>query len=55
MQFKVKRSNGITLPVLTIDLNLPGVHNVRNALAAIAVAVELYVPDEAVVQALADF
>jgi len=55
MQFKVKRSNGITLPVLTIDLNLPGVHNVRNALAAIAVAVELNVPDEAVVQALADF
>jgi len=55
MQFRVLRSNGITLPDLQIDLNLPGLHNVRNALAAIAVAVELNVPDDAVVQALADF
>ena len=55
MQFRVARSNGITLPDLQIDLNLPGLHNVRNALAAIAVAVELNVPDDAVVQALADF
>ena len=55
MQFRVSRSNGITLPELKIDLNLPGVHNVRNALAAIAVAVELNVSDEAVVKALADF
>jgi len=55
MQFMVTRSNGITLPPMQIDLNLPGLHNVRNALAAIAVAVELNVPDEAVVQALADF
>jgi UDP-N-acetylmuramate--alanine ligase len=55
MQFRVTRSNGITLPDLQIDLNLPGEHNVRNALAAIAVAVELGVPDQAVQQALADF
>jgi UDP-N-acetylmuramate--alanine ligase len=55
MQFRVSRSNGITLPELKIDLNLPGLHNVRNALAAIAVAVELNVSDDAVVQALADF
>ncbi|MEY3674127.1 MAG: hypothetical protein RJB47_835 [Pseudomonadota bacterium] len=55
MQFRVTRSNGVTLPELHIDLNLPGVHNVRNALAAIAVAVELNVPDAAVVKALADF
>jgi UDP-N-acetylmuramate--alanine ligase len=55
MQFRVSRSNGITLPDLQIDLNLPGEHNVRNALAAIAVAVELSVPDAAVQQALADF
>jgi UDP-N-acetylmuramate--alanine ligase len=55
MQFRVSRSNGITLPDLQIDLNLPGEHNVRNALAAIAVAVELGVPDGAVQQALADF
>ena len=55
MQFRVTRSNGITLPDLQIDLNLPGEHNVRNALAAIAVAVELGVPDAAVQQALAEF
>jgi len=55
MQFRVTRSNGITLPELQIDLNLPGLHNVRNALAAISIAVELNIPDEAVVQALADF
>ena len=55
MQFRVTRSNGITLPDLLIDLNLPGIHNVRNALAAISVAVELNIPDAAVVQALAEF
>jgi len=55
MQFLVKRSNGVTLPDMHIDLNLPGIHNVRNALAAIAIAVELNVPDEAVVTALANF
>ena len=33
MQFRVTRSNGITLPDMQIDLNLPGMHNVRNALA----------------------
>jgi UDP-N-acetylmuramate--alanine ligase len=36
-------------------LNLPGTHNVLNALAAIAIAVELNVPDEAVFKALANF
>jgi UDP-N-acetylmuramate--alanine ligase len=55
MRFLVKRSNGVTLPDMHIDLNLPGLHNVRNALAAIAIAVELNVPDEAVVAALANF
>jgi len=55
MRFLVKRSNGVKLPDLHIDLNLPGLHNVRNALAAIAIAVELNVPDEAVVAALANF
>ena len=55
MHFRVTRSNGITLPDMQIDLNLPGEHNVRNALAAISVAVELNVPDEAVVKALAEF
>ena len=55
MQFRVTRSNGITLPDMQIDLNLPGLHNVRNALAAISIAVELNIPDAAVVQALAGF
>ena len=55
MRFKVSRSNGITVPDLTVVLNLPGLHNVRNALAAIAVAVELGVPDQAVLEALEQF
>ena len=41
MHFTAQRRNGVTLPDLDIVLNLPGEHNVRNALAAIAVAVEL--------------
>jgi UDP-N-acetylmuramate--alanine ligase len=55
MLFTVQRRNGVTLPDLDVVLNLAGVHNVLNALAAIAVAVELSVPDEAVLKALAGF
>ena len=55
MHFTVQRRNGVTLPDLAVTLNLPGRHNVLNALAAIAVAVELNVPDEAVQTALAGF
>ena len=40
---------------LAITLNLPGVHNVRNALAAISVAHELDIADDAVVRALREF
>jgi UDP-N-acetylmuramate--alanine ligase len=40
---------------LEISLQLPGLHNVRNALAAIAVAGELQVSDQAVVDALVKF
>jgi len=40
---------------LDVALNLPGVHNVLNALAAIAVAGEVGVADDAIVQALAAF
>jgi len=40
---------------LPITLNAPGVHNVLNALAAIGVAAEAQVPDEAIVKALAEF
>ena len=55
MHFTVQRRNGVTLPDLHVKLNLAGHHNVLNALSAIAVAVELSVPDEAVLKALADF
>jgi UDP-N-acetylmuramate--alanine ligase len=40
---------------LPITLNVPGRHNVLNALAAIAVATELGVPDAAIQKALANF
>jgi len=40
---------------LAVTLNLPGVHNVRNSLAAIAVATELGVEDAAMLRALAAF
>ncbi len=40
---------------LTVSVNLPGTHNVLNALAAIAVATELEVRDEAIQAALAHF
>ncbi len=55
MHFTVQRRNGVTLPDLDVVLNLPGQHNVLNALAAIGVAVELDLPDAAVVKALAEF
>ncbi|MCZ2497890.1 UDP-N-acetylmuramate--L-alanine ligase [Xylophilus sp. Kf1] len=55
MHFTVQRRNGVTLPDLDITLALAGRHNVLNALSAIAVAVELSIPDDAVQKALAGF
>ena len=55
MHFTAQRRNGVKLPDLDIVLNLAGQHNVLNALAAIAIAVELNVPDVALQKALADF
>jgi UDP-N-acetylmuramate--alanine ligase len=55
MVFTVQRRNGVTLPDMQVVLNLPGRHNVLNALAAIAVAVALDVPDAAIQKALAGF
>ena len=55
MVFTVQRRNGVTRPDMQVVLNLPGHHNVLNALAAIAVAVELDVPDAAIQKALAGF
>jgi UDP-N-acetylmuramate--alanine ligase len=55
MHFTVQRRNGVTLPDMRVKLNLVGMHNVLNALSAIAVAVELNIPDDAVLKALAEF
>ncbi|MGM9489229.1 UDP-N-acetylmuramate--L-alanine ligase [Ideonella sp. YS5] len=55
MRFTCKRRNGVAMPDLDITLNLPGEHNVRNALAAIAVATELELADAPIVTALAKF
>jgi UDP-N-acetylmuramate--alanine ligase len=55
MRFTVQRRNGVRMPDLNVTLNLPGEHNVLNALAAIAVATELELPDAPVVQGLAEF
>jgi UDP-N-acetylmuramate--alanine ligase len=52
MRFRVRREKS---PALEVTLNLPGQHNVLNALAAIAVATELGVRDEAILKALAEF
>jgi UDP-N-acetylmuramate--alanine ligase len=52
-RFDVRRGDDDA--ALTIELKLPGLHNVRNALAAIAVAGELQIPDAAVVTALQNF
>ncbi|GAB7564667.1 UDP-N-acetylmuramate--L-alanine ligase [Methylobacillus methanolivorans] len=54
MHFTVSRINGVTT-TFDVTLNLPGKHYVLNALAAIAVASELNVPDAAIVKALAEF
>jgi len=55
MRFRVVRRNGARMPDMEVTLNLPGEHNVLNALATIAVATELELPDTPMVQALAEF
>jgi UDP-N-acetylmuramate--alanine ligase len=52
MRFRALREGA---PPLDVTLNLPGRHNVQNALAAIAVATELGVADSAIKKALAEF
>ncbi len=54
MRFTCVRTNG-SVSRLPIVLNLPGRHNVLNALAAIAVATEVGVGDTAIIKALAEF
>ena len=55
MRFTVQRRNGAVMPDMAVTLNLPGRHNVLNALAAIAVATEIELADEPMVKALAAF
>ena len=56
MRFTAKiRTNGATVKSLPIDLSLPGIHNVQNALAAVAVGLEVQVPEQAIALALAEF
>ena len=54
MHFTVTRVNGVTT-TFDVTLNLPGNHYVLNALAAIAIASELNVPDAAIIKALKEF
>jgi UDP-N-acetylmuramate--alanine ligase len=52
MRFRARAADA---PDLEVDLALAGVHNVRNALAAIAIGREVGVPDAAIARALAEF
>ncbi len=52
---KPKNGSSSTLSKVEVNLNLPGLHNVRNALAAFAVANELGIADDIIVKALAEF
>ena len=52
MAFTILRPDHPPLPVV---LKLPGLHNVRNALAAVAIATVVGVSDDAIVRGLAEF
>ena len=54
MRFDCVRVNG-SVSRFPVVLNLPGMHNVLNALAAIAVAAEVGVPDPVIAKALSEF
>jgi UDP-N-acetylmuramate--alanine ligase len=57
MRFRAVRAagHGVSASEIDVTLNLPGVHNVRNALAAIAIGLELGVPEAKIAKALAEF
>ena len=59
MHFTVERRtvrrHGNKPGTLNVTLNLPGLHNVRNALAAIGIATELGVSDQAIIKGLSEF
>jgi len=52
MRFRVRRANSEPMDVA---LNLPGHHNVLNSLAAIAVGIEVGIPERSICKALAEF
>ena len=55
MTFNVQCESSEAWTKLPIELNLPGLHNVRNALAAIAVAIELEIQPASIFKALSLF
>jgi UDP-N-acetylmuramate--alanine ligase len=52
MRFRVVRAGAQPMQV---TLNLPGHHNVLNSLAAIAIGLEIGIPERSIVKALAEF
>jgi UDP-N-acetylmuramate--alanine ligase len=52
MRFRVTRAKAAPMDV---TLNLPGHHNVLNSLAAIAIGLEIGIPEASILKALADF
>lgn len=55
MSFMVECKSNDSWNNMPVVLNLPGLHNVRNALAAIAVAIELDIKPESIQNALSQF
>src|SRR3546814_11460206 len=56
MRFTVQRHDRATaLPPLAVELNPPGLHHVRNALAAVGLATQLGVTDDANTPTLVTF
>ncbi len=57
MRFRVRRTDAkhAGAPPMDVTLNLPGHHNVLNSLAAIAIGLEIGIPEASIVKALAEF
>ncbi|AGF48553.1 UDP-N-acetylmuramate--alanine ligase [Candidatus Kinetoplastibacterium oncopeltii TCC290E] len=57
MLFDINRhyKDGNILKTISVELNLPGIHNVRNALAAVGIATELGISDDDICSSLESF